>query len=196
MLLAWQITGVLLGLAGIAALHLAWQRKEKIAALPVVGWTLVAASILAWSRTSGIDKGPALGILAIVLIALAVLAMSAWRTPPRARRAQRERVAHNGERGGSLTAHAAGTRALMLAVIVLLGFAAALAACSALFLAGHSVGFEHTGNLAVAMFAFPMVWAGLATWLGYHANPVRGAAILAALLAAAVVLGGLAAWGA
>lgn len=194
--LAWQVTGVLLGAAGIAALYLAWQRKEKSAALPVVGWTLVAASILAWSRTSGIDKGPALGIVAIVLIALAVLGISALMTPPRSRRAQRTRAVRDGEGGGSMTARAAGTKALMLAVIVLLGFAAALATCSALFLAGHRAGLEHTGNLAAAMFAFPMVWAGVATWLGYHANPARGAAILAALLAAALVLGGLAGCGA
>lgn len=194
MLLAWQIGGVLTGAAGIAALYLAWQRKQKSAALTASGWALVAVSILAWSRTSGIDKGPALGILSFVLIALAALGASALRTPLRSRRAQRVRIAPEG--GRSLAVGGAGAKALVLVVIVLMGFAAALAACGALFMAGRSAGFEHTGNLAVAMFAFPLVWTGLATWLGYAANPARGAAILCGILAAALPVIGLGMWGA
>lgn len=194
MLLAWQIGGVLTGAAGVAALYLAWQRKKAGRALTAFGWALVAVSILAWSRTSGIDKGPALGILSFVLIALVALGVSALRTPPRSRRAQRVRIAPEG--GRSLAVERAGAKALMLAVIVLMGFAAALAACGALFIAGRSAGFEHTGNLAAAMFAFPLVWAGLATWLGYAARPARGAAILAGILAAALPVIGLGMWGA
>ena len=194
MLLAWQIGGVLTGTAGIAALDRAWQRKEAGWALTAFGWALAAVSILAWSRTSGIDKGPALGILSFVLIALAALGVSALRTPPRSRRVQRVRIAPEGSR--SLAVEGGGAKALMLAVIVLMGFAAALAACGALFMAGRSAGFEHTGNLAATMFAFPLIWAGLATWLGYAAKPARCAAILTGILAAALPVIVLGMWGA
>ena len=186
MLLAWQIGGVLTGAMGIAALYLAWQRKEASRALTAAGWALVAVSILAWSRTSGIDKGPALGILGIVLTALAALAISALRTPPRARRAQRARIAPAEGRGPAV--EAIGRKALMLAVIVPLGFAAALAVCGALFMAGRAAGVEHTGNLAAAMFAFPLVWAGLATAIGYAGKPARGAVMLSGILAAALAV--------
>lgn len=189
MLLAWQIGGVLTGAMGIAALYLAWQRKETSRALTAFGWALLGVSIIAWSRTSGVDKGPALGILGIVLTALAALAISALRTPSRPRRAQRARIAPEGGRG--LGVEAIGNKAMMLAVIVPLSFVAALAACGALFIAGRSAGFEHTGNLAAAMFAFPLVWAGLATWLGYAGKPARGAVMLSGILAAALAVIGI-----
>lgn len=194
MLLAWQGAGVLLGAAGIASLYGAWQRKDTGRVLTVAGWALVAAAILAWSRTSGIDKGPALGIVSTVLIALAAVAISALRTPVRPRRAARARMLRDDQ--GGVPAQDIAPKALTLVVLVLMGFAGSLGVCAALFMAGRSAGFEHTGNLALAMFAFPLVWAGLATWIGYTAHPARGAAMLATLLAAALAITSLAMWGA
>lgn len=190
MILLWQVAGAALGAAGVAALYASWQRKGSVRGLVATGWMFIAASILAWSRTSGIDEGPALGMVAIVLTGLLAVGFSAIRTPAKVRRAERVRIALD-EDDRPDAATGVGAKALSLIVITGLGLAASLAACGALFLVGRSAGFEHTGNLATAMFAFPLVWAGLATWVGYSANPARGGAVLGAIVAASLAVIGL-----
>lgn len=190
MMLLWQVAGAALGAAGIAALYASWQRKGSVRGLAATGWLFIAASILAWSRTSGIDEGPALGIVSIALTGLLAVGYSAIRTPVKARRTARVRIALN-EDDRPDVATGVCAKVLSLLVITGLGLAASLTACGALFLVGRSAGFEHTGNLATAMFAFPLVWAGLATWVGYSANPARGSAVLGAIVAASLAFIGL-----
>ena len=54
--------------------------------------------------------------------------------------------------------------------IVIVGMIASIAACTAFFLTNRAVGVEHTANIIVTMFAFPTLWAGLATYIGYSNN--------------------------
>ena len=68
--------------------------------------------------------------------------------------------------------------AASLTAIAVGGLIASIAFCTALFLANRSLGLEHTANLTLAMFALPMTWGGLATFVGYSKSVVMRAAVL------------------
>lgn len=185
-MLLWQILGTSLGLTGIGALYLSWRRKSRSWALVGSGWSLLLGSVLSWSQTSGIDKGPALGIIAVVFTALAAVALTAWRTPVK----QRRKVA---ARPAALNAqasvwHEGLTMAASLTAIAVVGLIASVAFCTALFLANRSLGLEHTANLTLTMFAFPVTWGGLATLVGYSKSVVTRAAVLLGMIAVSALI--------
>jgi hypothetical protein len=163
-------------LGGILALHLAWRQKKRNWPLVGTGWALVLASILAWDQTSGADKGPALGIVSLVLLALLAVALVAWRTPVKLRRAAvsrtlRDEPQPNGKAGAI-------SRTVAVITIVFAGLIVAISTSTAVFMANRAAGMEHTGNLTIAMFSFPLIWAALATFVGYSPSTVRKAAVL------------------
>lgn len=168
MMLLWQLSGLALSGAGIFTLYRAWQRKERDWRLTGLGWALLLGSLLAWDRTSGVDKGPALGLVAITALALVGIAIVAMRTPVKQRREARVR---NGTADmQTRVRHSAWANLASILAIVIFGLAASVAACTALFMGSRSLGMEHTANLSLTMFAFPLAWAGLATYIGYSSN--------------------------
>ena len=181
MMLIWQIAGVVLAGAGVGALYLAWQRKQRSWPLVLTGWTLLLGSIVAWGKTSGVDKGPALGIIAAIIITMIAVVIAGLRTPIKQRREPRTRI-----RGGAAlaaTRSAALAQTATIVVILLAGLAVSLAACTALFMTNRTLGLEHTANLTLTMFSFPLVWAGLATSIGYVHGVRTRATLLCCILA-------------
>jgi hypothetical protein len=165
MAMTWQAGGIILALAGIGALHLSWKRKERSWPLVASGWLLLAASIVSWAQSSGADKGIALGLVVAVLIALGFVGAAALSGPTKLRRAAPVRslpasiqasVWHEGLRAG-----------FAMVAMVLAALVVSIATCTALFTAARSAGVEHTANLTVSMFAFPLALAAFTTFLAY-----------------------------
>ncbi len=184
----WQVLGLGLAAMGVYSLYFAWQRKARSWPLVVAGWVLVLGSITSWSQTSGVDKGPALGVVAVILVALITIIAAAIKAPVKTRRTitprqpQQSWQASVWHEGLSITAS--------ILAIAILALIAALASCTAMFMAGRAVGLEHTANLTLSMFAFPMAWAGLATFIGYSTSTFLRAAVLLglAVVSAAIIL--------
>lgn len=183
----WQLAGIVLGVAGIAVLRAASQRKARHWPLVSAGWALILGSLAAWGETSGVDKGPALGIVALTLIALGAVGLSALGTPVKQRREARIRTAPAAA-AEAAARPAIGPAAARVLAIVFAGLIVTIAACTALFMGARALGMEHTANLTLAMFAFPLGWAGLATWIGFADNLRRRAGVLLAILALAGVI--------
>ncbi|MEO0919459.1 MAG: hypothetical protein AAFX98_02035 [Pseudomonadota bacterium] len=182
----WQLLGLGLATGGVGALYLAWRRKVRSWPLVVIGWVLVLGSIVSWSQTSGVDKGPALGIVAVVLIAMIAVIGSAMNAPVKKRRTVAPRRPSPG--GQASVWHEGLSLTGSVLAIVFVGLIAAIASCTALFMVGRTAGMEHTANLTLTMFAFPMVWAGLATFIGYSSNAVSKVLVLMGLAAISTVL--------
>ena len=167
-MIIWQMTGVCLSFLGVLLLYLGWKRKRRSWPHIVAGWGFVLGAIIAWGQTSAADKGTALGIIVVVLTGLAALAIIAVKTPVKARRKPRK-AAIQGPVQASLWHEGLSMTASILAIVIV-GMIASIAACTAFFLANRAAGVEHTANIIVTMFAFPTLWAGLATYIGYSNN--------------------------
>ncbi|MBO6526940.1 hypothetical protein [Erythrobacter sp.] len=185
-MMAWQIGGTILAIAGVVALYLSWRSRRRSWPLVLSGWTLLLGAVVAWGNTSGVDKGPALGIVVVVMVASVGVLLVALRRPVKRRRRIEQRiVAQLVERPGSknlaITANAV--------AIVLLGFLTSITVATAIFMAGRSAGTEHTANLTVTMFAFPVLWAALTTFIGYSRSMVARAVVAfgAMALSAAII---------
>jgi hypothetical protein len=191
MAMIWQAGGIGLALAGVGALYLSWKGKDRSWPLVAAGWMLLAASIISWAQTSGTDKGSALGIVSAVLVALGFVGAAAISAPTKRRRAApmrslpaeaRTNVWHDGLR--------AGVAAIALVFVALV---ASIATCTAFFTIARSAGVEHTANLTVSMFAFPIALAGFTTFLTYCEDAGRKAAwtALPTILSAVIVAAAL-----
>lgn len=185
-MLIWQILGTCLSVAGVFALYLSWQRKARSWPLVITGWALILGAIIAWAQTSGVDKGPALGIVIVILTALTGVGIVALRTPVKQRREPRTR--HLAESDQASVWHEGLSMTASILAIVFIGLIASVSACTALFMASQAAGMEHTANLTLTMFSFPMVWAGLSTYLGYSQSPLQKSVILAGMIAVSIAI--------
>ncbi|KWV95766.1 hypothetical protein [Erythrobacter sp. AP23] len=189
-MMAWQIGGTILAIAGVVALYLSWRSRRRSWPLVLSGWTLLLGAVVAWGNTSGVDKGPALGIVVVVMVASAGVLLVAVRAPvkprrriePREPRIVAQLVERPGRKNLAITANAV--------AIVLLGFLTSITVATAIFMAGRSAGTEHTANLTVTMFAFPVLWAALTTFIGYSRSMVaRAVVVFGAMAISAAIIG-------
>lgn len=185
-MLLWQLSGLALSGTGIFALYLAWKAKQRNWGLIGLGWALLLGSLLVWDGTSGVDKGPALGLISITMMALVAIAIVAMRTPVKQRR--EARVRHGAADVQTRVRPSVWTNVASILAIVIFGLLASLAACTALFMAGRTLGMEHTANLSLTMFAFPLAWAGLATHIGYSSSVRTRASWVVGMLAVSSVI--------
>lgn len=180
-MLLWQIIGTCLSISGLLALYMSWQRRQRLWPLVLAGWAAILGAILSWAKTSGVDKGAALGIIVVMLTAMIGVLVVAFRTPVKKRRLPRVHTrsdlapASVWHEGLSMTASV-----IAIAIVCLI---TSLVSCTALFIGNRALGMEHTANLSLTMFAFPMVWAGLATYVGYSSSVGGRTGFLAALAA-------------
>jgi len=181
-MLLWQILGGTLGAAGVFALYLAWQKKERSWPIVIGAWALVAGGIWAFAQTSGVDKGPALGIVAFTVFAMIAIAIRAYTSPVKQRREIAPRV--NATTRDASVWHEGLSVTLSILAIVFVGLIASVAACTALFMGNRALGMEHTGNLTLTMTSFPLLWAGLATYIGYASNRWGKAGVFALITTA------------
>lgn len=175
---------------GIAMLHAAWRLKARSWPRIIVAWSCVTGSLVLWSFTSAADKGVAIGIVAWVIIAVLFLAVLAVRSTPRVEKPLRERVAPRAQAvrpaysrrlyTGLLIGPVAGLIALSISTAAFVGLAAA--------------NVEHTLNLTLVSFAFPLLWAGLAVVAAYQIPLWRKTVMLFGIGLLALVFLGLSSW--
>ncbi|MGB2177777.1 MAG: hypothetical protein ACPH9E_07525 [Hyphomonas sp.] len=180
-----------LAVCGIWLLQAAWRRWAGNGRHLAFGWGALFLSIILWASTSHPDKGSALGIVAIMLAALGTLAwlyMQAERKPARDP-AERQAKAERTGLPEILSRVAAGILIGPLAGL------ASLALATAGFAALQKAGLEHTANLVIAMFAFPLLWSALAVIAGAHSRLWRKSAIVIGAGLAPLAYLGLAAQG-
>lgn len=188
-MMVWQIGGAALAVAGLAALYQSWSRKARSWPLVLLGWTLISGAVLSWGQTSGVDKGPALGVIVVMLTALAGLAglgLVAVRNPVKHRRQIQPRS--NPAIAKESLWRAGFSVTTQVLVIIIIGLLTSLAICTAIFMANRSAGMEHTANLTLTMFAFPVIWAALATFVGYAQSARLKAVTLAAFATASAAV--------
>lgn len=179
-MLFWQILGICLSIAGVFALYLSWQRRKRSWPLVLGGWALIIGAIVSWAQTSGVDKGPALGIVIVILTAMSAVGIVAAKTPVKLRREPRIRDLSEATQS-SVWHEGLSTTASILA-IVFVGLIASVAACTALFMGSQAVGVEHTANLTITMFSFPLLWGAISTYIGYSSSVTGRFVTLAGLL--------------
>lgn len=157
------LVGVVAAAGGLFALRSAWARASGRAsgrAVRVIGgWALLAVSLAMWAKAGGPDRGVALGLIAIVLAALGLVAWSALTGPARSAAPPKDGRAADAPARVSWRRHLRTTGSVLLAGPV--AGLSALAVTVSVFTVLNAGGAEVTGNLVAAFFLLPLSWAGL-----------------------------------
>ncbi len=162
-------------IAGIATLILAWQKRGQLGPLVLPAWSLVGISLFLWSRTTGAEKGVALGLVALMLMAGVVLGRQALIANPKT--TPKEPV----RRVSVPIPHTPFLRSIAAALLI--GPIAGLGALSlsvAIFSAIEASAGEPTANLVLCYFLFPLGWAAFALYAALDGKLWRRASVLAA----------------
>ena len=176
----------LLAVCGLWLLQAAWRLRTANGWRLAGGWSAITLSVICWAVTSHPDKGSALGLVFLMIAALAALSWMYLKADRKPAREPAERVTDP-----------VATNLLeilrRIAAGLLLGPLAGLAAL-ALSTAGFAIlqksGTEHTANLVTAMFAFPLLWSVIAVIAGANSKLWRKSAIvIGAALAPIAYLG-------
>lgn len=163
-----------LAVGGIGLLRAAWHRKADNALRLIAGWGLVFASIMGWGLTSGPDKGPALGILVAVLIVLGFLARAFFVADIRPKKDKADRVLER----EPLNAFQIINRVWAGILIGPFAGLAALSFSTACFSLLKKLHVEHTLNLTITSFLFPILWGILAVIAGYSTKQITKTATI------------------
>jgi hypothetical protein len=73
---------VLLTAAGVGALYRAWRTRDRDIRWILAGWGLIAAALFSGPGMAMTDRGAALGLLSMALIAYLLIGLTADRRPP------------------------------------------------------------------------------------------------------------------
>jgi CDP-diglyceride synthetase len=175
----WTLLGVVTAIGSVGLLYAAWSKRSRSWQLILGGWFLATVSLVSWSQTSGVDKGSAKAIVAFILIVLTVLAVLAYRSPVKQRRNIEREPAQAIEVRSGLKIWA--MRSYNFILLLLVSGLAAMSISTAAFMVGRAVGAEHTANLTVSMFLFPILWAIFSVVTGYASRPLVKSAVLCVL---------------
>lgn len=144
---------------GVFGLYRAWRSAQKQTLLVWGCWLAIALALILWTFSGGKDRGVALGVMVFIIQALSLIAYQASkdRKPAKPPKPVKRRV----QAKLKLNSHVIAKR-IGLALWVSLG-CGALAFLVAMGL--HEVFWQsgvHASNaLVIALFLFPILWAGL-----------------------------------
>ncbi|MEM1193220.1 MAG: hypothetical protein AAGH42_07485 [Pseudomonadota bacterium] len=161
---------------GVWVLQAAWKAHNGNGQRLALGWSLIFGSVIAWAFTSGADKGAALGIIAVILLVMSAFLLTALKTEKSAPRRITPRTI-TGEKVGIRTILSRVWAGLLIGPISGL---ASLSICTAAFAGFKMAGLEHTANLTIVSFSFPLLWACLGIFAGYETRMlVKSGTVLA-----------------
>ena len=164
----------LMAVCGLWLLQAAWRLRTANGWRLAGGWSAITLSVICWAATSHPDKGSALGIVVIMIAAMAALS---WIYVKADRKTAREAAARVTELAPTSPLEILRSVAAGILLGPLAGLAA-LALSTAGFVMLQKSGVEHTANLVMAMFAFPLFWAVIAVVAGAHSRLWRKGAIV------------------
>ena len=157
-------------------LRIAWGRARRSVPHNLAGWGLLAAAAgFGWA--AGGAWGVAVAALFAMGLALALLALAAWRSPPGRRVASNRRAGMLPDSGRPLGLW---RRIATFLLGVLGAFAGAVALAVTLQLAARAAGAAEADANALALFAQPLIWALLAYGVLMARSRARQVALLAA----------------
>ncbi|MEP2102200.1 MAG: hypothetical protein ABJP02_11900 [Parasphingorhabdus sp.] len=182
----WQSIGTVVAIGGIFLLRKAWQKRLNAGLEALGGSLLVLFSLIAWSQTSGADKGAALGIIVVVITGGLAVSMTALQVPKRAKREGRqvpERASEHPQVGPVLWL----LRIYNGILLFLITGLAAVFISAGLFILLRWFGMEHSANLTLIAFLFSILWSSLAVYVGSQQAMLRKSLIILGLAIAPAV---------
>jgi hypothetical protein len=147
-----------LGIAGVAALRLAWAQANRSPGLNSVGWLLLAAGAITGGGAAG-AWGVAVASLFPMGLALLLLGIAAMRSPAGKTKASNRRVNMLPEVGEP---RRIGRRIGTFLIVVVAGLVSSIALAVAIRAAGSAIGWSEADAIALAFFSVPLVWSILA----------------------------------
>lgn len=161
------LLSVALAVCGFLCLQTAWRLRSQANGWRIsLGWLALTGALCLGFASSGTDKGVALSLIAIMLIALIWLGRSYLSSDIRRSKPKNRIMRHR-------TTASSSNWASRFWVGVLMGPLSGLASLAfntALYDIFAKADVDPTLNLTVVAFAFPLVWAGLAVVCGYQAR--------------------------
>ena len=66
----YAVVGIIAGIIGIGTLWFSWVNKKKSLPIIVCGWLIIILSLILWGYAGGTDRGVAMGLMMLGVIAL------------------------------------------------------------------------------------------------------------------------------
>lgn len=168
--------------AAMLLVRLGWAGRRGAAA---VGWLVIGTALLALTARDG-AWGLAIGMLAGLLAAVAIVLHAGWVAPAKPRKPQREAASITLSRDrGDIP-----RRLAVFVLVVPVGFAAAECLTFGVQALARRAGAVEADTVALTLFLQPLLWGCLMAWQMTRANAAR----MIAPAASAAVLGTLL-WG-
>jgi len=181
-----HLAGSVIAVAGVAVLRLAWARPRRSLPLNAIGWTLLAAAMVAGWVMAG-----AWGVSVITLWAMGaafvLLAVAAWQSPSARRKASSRRAGMLPEAGEPLYL---GRRVATFLIVVLAAMLASIAIAIAVRWLSLLTGASEANANVLALFVVPLAWTILTFLILMTGSRKRQLAIVA--ISVATVLPALA----
>lgn len=163
MIIEYALTGTGLAILGLMVLFKAWKAKQTKNCLRLLGWAFLILSLTLWSVSSGRDRGIAIGLIVISVLALILIAVQAYRDKPiksivKLKKSQQNKPASPISRFTLL-------KRVLIFLWVFLGCAIV---AFIIALGVHELLWQskmHASNsLVIMLFLFPTLWAVLSTF--------------------------------
>ncbi len=147
---------------GIYLLQAAWQSRKDHPLHLLSGWAMALIGSAIFTFRNGPEKGIALALVAFSILALIFLTLKYAQSASKNTKLGADRISDS----IAVSAPVLVRRVCVFFLIALIAGLAALSLSTGVFALLRSFGMEHTINLVIVMFLFPLGWAGLAVLIG------------------------------
>jgi hypothetical protein len=153
------LTGTGLSGLGLFSLYRAWKGHPNKQLLSYSGWAMLLLALLFWGAAGGKDRGIALGAIVISLQALLFVTYQAFldNAPKKARRRKIRKIKPTEKLSAIIIVRRIGTGLWVTLGCGALSFLTAIGLHELLW----QTGVHASNSLVLALFVFPILWAGL-----------------------------------
>lgn len=168
MIISYALTGTISALLGLMVLFKAWKAKQTQIHLRVVGWLFLIISLMLWAVSSGKDRGVAIGLIVISVLALIIIAVQAYRDKPIENTVKNQKPQKNKPQKNKPTPRINRSTLLKRVLIILWVLLGCAVVAFAIALGVHELLWQskmHASNsLVIMLFLFPILWAAFSTF--------------------------------
>ena len=187
---SYAVLGVIASFFGVGMLWYSWVNKKRSVPLIITGWSIILSSIVLWAYAGGGDRGTAMGLLNLGVVALFFVAANAGKITPsrKKKRASGNEFIKSGKLPGKVIFKNIGWWLFLFLGCGIPAYIAALGFHEVFIFTG-----THLSNaLFWALFLFPIIWGALAIhMLASGSMKHRGYCLLGCCLFGVLML----AWG-
>ena len=157
----YAVAGLITATIGLGMLWYSWVNKKKSLPLIILGWSIILLSLVLWAYAGGADRGTAMGLMALGVLALGFVFVPAFKKGEVRRKKISRPVKVDLNEQASKSSKILKNTGLFFLLFLICGITSLISALGIYeILLFSSV--ELSTGLVWALFLFPCLWTALA----------------------------------